>query len=30
MPLFQRLEANVLSAGRLHGDDTAVPVLAKG
>src|ERR1700674_4071781 len=30
MPLFKRLEAYVLSAGRLHGDDTGVPVLAKG
>ena len=30
MPLFKRLEAYVLSAERLHGDDTTVPVLAKG
>ncbi|MDA9393135.1 hypothetical protein WN73_21770 [Bradyrhizobium sp. CCBAU 45394] len=30
MPLFLRLEAHVLSAERLHGDDTTVPVLAKG
>jgi Transposase IS66 family len=30
MPLFKRLEAYVLSAVRLHGDDTRVPVLAKG
>jgi transposase len=30
MPLFRRLEANVLNAERLHGDDTRVPVLAKG
>lgn len=30
MPLFKRLEAHVLSASRLHGDDTTVPVLAKG
>jgi len=30
MPLFKRLEASVLSAERLHGDDTRVPVLAKG
>jgi hypothetical protein len=30
MPLFKRLEAYVLSAERLHGDDTKVPVLAKG
>lgn len=29
-PLFRRLEAQVLSAERLHGDDTTVPVLAKG
>src|SRR5437764_2391938 len=30
MPLFKRLKAYVLSAERLHGDDTTVPVLAKG
>ena len=30
MPLFKRLEAYVLSAERLHGDDTRVPVLARG
>ena len=30
MPLFKRVEAHVLSAERLHGDDTTVPVLAKG
>ena len=30
MPLFKRLEAYVLSAERLHGDDTRVSVLAKG
>ena len=29
-PLFRRLEAHVLRAERLHGDDTTVPVLAKG
>ena len=29
-PIFRRLEAHVLAAGRLHGDDTTVPVLAKG
>src|SRR5664279_2771821 len=29
-PLFKRIEAYVLSAERLHGDDTTVPVLAKG
>jgi transposase len=30
MPLFKRLEAHVFAASRLHGDDTTVPVLAKG
>lgn len=30
MPLFNRLEAHVLAAERLHGDDTTAPVLAKG
>jgi transposase len=30
MPLWRRLEAHVLAAERLHGDDTTVPVLAKG
>ena len=29
-PLFKRIEAHVLNAERLHGDDTTVPVLAKG
>ena len=29
-PLIRRLEAHVLSAERLHGDDTTVPVLSKG
>jgi len=29
-PLFDRIQAHVLSAERLHGDDTTVPVLAKG
>jgi transposase len=29
MPLFQRLQANVMAAARLHGDDTTVPVLAR-
>jgi hypothetical protein len=29
-PLFKRLEAHVMGAERLHGDDTWVPVLAKG
>jgi hypothetical protein len=29
-PLFKRVEVHVLSAERLPGDDTTVPVLAKG
>jgi len=29
-PLFRRLETHVFAAERLHGDDTTVPVLAKG
>jgi transposase len=29
-PLLERIEAHVFSAERLHGDDTTVPVLAKG
>ncbi|MBM3481215.1 MAG: IS66 family transposase [Alphaproteobacteria bacterium] len=29
-PLSRRLEAHVFAAERLHGDDTTVPVLAKG
>jgi transposase len=29
-PLLRRLETHVLAAERLHGDDTTVPVLAKG
>ena len=29
-PLLKRIEAHVMSAERLHGDDTTVPVLAKG
>ena len=29
-PLLRRIEAHVLTAERLHGDDTTVPVLAKG
>jgi transposase len=29
-PLIDRLDAHVLAADRLHGDDTTVPVLAKG
>lgn len=30
MPLHELLKAHVLAAERLHGDDTTVPVLAKG
>ena len=30
MPLFYRLQAHVMAAERLHGDDTTVPVLARG
>ena len=29
-PIFKRIEAHTLAALRLHGDDTTVPVLAKG
>jgi transposase len=29
-PIFERIQAHVFSAGRIHGDDTTVPVLAKG
>ncbi len=29
-PLLRRIEAHVFAAARLHGDDTTVPVLAKG
>jgi transposase len=29
-PIFERIEAHVFAAGRLHGDDTTVPVLARG
>ena len=29
-PLLKRIEAHVFAAGRLHGDDTTVPILAKG
>ena len=29
-PLHEQLQAHVLAAERLHGDDTTVPVLAKG
>ena len=30
MPVFRLIEAHVLAAERLHGDDTTVPVMAKG
>ena len=30
MPLYRLIEAHVMAAERLHGDDTTVPVLAKG
>ncbi len=30
VPLLRRLEAHVFAAARLHGDDTPVPVLARG
>lgn len=30
MPIYKRIEAHVLAADRLHGDDTTVPVMAKG
>jgi hypothetical protein len=30
MPIFRRIEQHVLAAERLHGDDTTVPVLARG
>jgi transposase len=29
-PIYKGIEAHVLAAERLHGDDTTVPVLAKG
>jgi transposase len=29
-PVLKRIEAHVMTAERLHGDDTTVPVLAKG
>ena len=29
-PVFDLIEAHVLAAARLHGDDTTVPILAKG
>lgn len=30
MPLYRLIEAHVLAGERLHGDDTTVPILAKG
>ncbi|KAB2721488.1 IS66 family transposase, partial [Brucella intermedia] len=30
MPLFDLIEAHVFAAGRLHGDDTTIPIRAKG
>jgi transposase len=30
MPIYRRIEAHVFGAERLHGDDTTVPVMAKG
>lgn len=30
MPLYRLIEAHVLAAERVHGDDTTVPVMAKG
>jgi transposase len=30
LPLLERIEAHVFAAERLHGDDTTVPVLARG
>jgi transposase len=30
MPLYKLIEAHVLAATRVHGDDTTVPVMAKG
>lgn len=29
-PLFDMVETYVLAAGRLHGDDTTIPIMAKG
>jgi transposase len=29
-PIFELIEAYVLTADRLHGDDTKIPILAKG
>ncbi len=30
MPVYRLIEAHVLAADRIHGDDTTVPVMAKG
>ena len=30
MPIYRRIETHVLAAERLHGDDTTIPVMAKG
>ena len=30
MPIYKLIEAHVLAATRIHGDDTTVPVMAKG
>jgi hypothetical protein len=30
MPLYKLIEAHVLASDRIHGDDTTVPVMAKG
>lgn len=30
MPIYQLIEAHTLAAERLHGDDTTVPIMAKG
>ena len=30
MPIYRLIEAHILAAERLHGDDTTVPVMAKG
>jgi hypothetical protein len=30
MPLYRLIEAHVLAATRIHGDDTTVPVMVKG
>lgn len=30
LPLYRLIEAHVLAAERLHGDDTTIPILAKG